>query len=136
VTQLMRKPKVSRSSPSLLETTLELSSGLVLNRLPPGGLEVTGLGVIEGVSPASPIFVGDSFRSKPSSAAVTRTAPVVSSSGGELSSSQVFPVSSSQTPASKEFGFPPSPAPDWVFRQILLLWLVFKFTPFGDASDS
>jgi len=116
VTQLMRKPKVSRSSPSLLETTLELSSGLVLNRLPPGGLEVTGLGVTEGVSPASPIFVGDSFRSKPSSAAVTRTAPVVSSSGGELSSSQVFPVSSSQTPASKEFGFPPSPAPDWVFR--------------------
>jgi hypothetical protein len=109
VARLMRKPKVSCPPPSLSETTSEVSSGLVVNRLPPGGLEVTALGATEGASPASSVFVGDSFMSEPSSAAVIGTE---SSSGGESSSSQVFLVFSSRTPASKVFIFPPSPAPD------------------------
>jgi hypothetical protein len=54
------------------------------------------------VSPASSVFVGDSFRSEPSLAAVIGTDPFISSFGGESSSSQVFPVSSSRTLASKE----------------------------------
>jgi hypothetical protein len=69
------------------------------------GLEVTLLGATKGASPASSVFVGDSFRSEPSSAAVTGTASFTSSSGGESSSSQVFPVSSSRTPASKVYAF-------------------------------
>jgi hypothetical protein len=89
VARLMRKPKVSCPPPSLPKTTTEVSSGLVLNRLPPGGLEVTALGAKEGASLASSVFVGDSSRSEPLSAAVTGTE---SSSEGELSSSQVFPV--------------------------------------------
>jgi hypothetical protein len=44
VSQLMRKPKVSHPSPSLSETTPEVSFGLVLYWLPPGGLEATVLG--------------------------------------------------------------------------------------------
>jgi hypothetical protein len=120
-------------STSLPETTSEVSSGLVLNRIPLGGLEVTTLGATEGASPASLVFVGDSFRSEPSLAAVTGTAPFMSSSGGESSSSQVFSVSSSQTPASKEFGFPPSPALDLGFLAdpAPSSAPVFKFTPLG-----
>lgn len=131
--RLMRKPKVSRPSPSLPETTPEVSSGLVLNRLPLGGLEVTALGIIEDASQTSSVFVGDSFRSKPSSAAITGTAPFMSSFGGESSSSQVFPVSSSRTPASKEFGFPPSQTPDLGFSadHAPSSKPVFKFTPLG-----
>jgi hypothetical protein len=71
----MQKPKVSCPSPSLPETTPEVSSGLVLNWLPPGGLVVTALGATEGVSPTLSVFVGDYFRSEPSLAAVTGTAP-------------------------------------------------------------
>jgi len=84
VARLMRKPKVSCPPPSLSKTTPEVSSRMVLNRLPPGGLEVIALGATEGVSAASSVFVEDSFRSEPSSAAVTGTE---SSSGGESSSS-------------------------------------------------
>jgi hypothetical protein len=126
VARLMQKLKVSCPPPSLLETTTKVSSGLVLNRLPPGGLEVTALGAKEGASPASLIFVGDSSRS----AAVTGTE---SSSGGELSSSQVFLVFSSQTPASNLFGFPPSSAPDLGFPvdPAPSSAPVFKFTPLG-----
>jgi hypothetical protein len=57
----MRKLKVSCLPPFLPELTPEVSSGLVLNRLPPGGLEVTALGATEGASPASSVFVGDFF---------------------------------------------------------------------------
>jgi hypothetical protein len=65
--------------------------------------------------------------------AVTGTAPFMSSSRGESSSSQVFPVSSSRTPASKEFDFPPSPAPDLGFPvdPAPPSTPVFKFTPLG-----
>jgi hypothetical protein len=60
-------------------------------------------------------------------AAVTGTE---SSSGGELSSSHVFPMFSSRTPASKIFGFPPSPALDLGFPANLApSGPVFKFTP-------
>jgi hypothetical protein len=132
VSQLMRKPKVSHPSPSLSETTPEVSFGLVLYWLPPGGLEATVLGATKGASPASSGFVGDSFRSEPSLAAVTGTAPFMSSFGGELSSSQVFSVSSGRTPASKEFGFPPSPASDPGFSADLAPSTpVFNFTPLG-----
>jgi hypothetical protein len=117
--------KTSDPPPFSPETTTEVSSGLVLNRLPPGGLEVTALGVKEGASPASSVFVGDFSRSKPSSAAVTGTE---SSSGGESSSSQVFPAVSSRTPAFNLFGFPPSPAPDLGFPADPAS---FKFTPLG-----
>jgi hypothetical protein len=56
---------------------------LVLNRLPPGGLEVIALGAKEGASPASSVFVGGS-RSEPSSAAVTGTVTGMESCfGGE-----------------------------------------------------
>jgi hypothetical protein len=128
----MQKPKVSRPSPSLPKTTPEVSSGLVLNWLFPGGLEVTALGAIEGASPASSVFVGDSFRSEPSLAAVTGTTLFMSSSGGESSSSQVFPVSSSWTPASKAFGFPLLVAPDLGFSANPAPSAhVFKFTPLG-----
>jgi hypothetical protein len=131
--RLMRKPKVSCLPPSLLETTPEVSFGLVLNRLPPGGLEVTTLGATEGASPTSLVFGGDSFRSEPSSATVTGTDPFLSSSGGESSSSQMFLVYSSQTPASKVFGFPLSLAPDLGFLADPAppSAPVFKFTPLG-----
>jgi hypothetical protein len=88
------------------------------------------LGATDGVSPASSVFVGDSFRSEPSSAAVTGTE---SSSGGVSSSSQVFSVFSSGTPASKVFGFPPSLAPDLGFPADPAPSSppVFKFTPLG-----
>jgi hypothetical protein len=108
---------------------MEVSSELVLNRLPPGGLEVTVLGAKEGASPASSAFVGDFSKSEPSSAAVTGTVTgTKSSSGGESSSSQVFPAVSSQTPASNLFGFPPSPELDLGFPAGSAS---FKFTPLG-----
>jgi hypothetical protein len=125
VARLKRKPKVSYLPPSSPVTTTEVSSGLVLNWLPHGGLEVTALGAKEGASPASSAFVGDSSRSEPSSAADTGTK---SSSGGESSSSQVFPAVSSRTPASNLFGFPPSP--DLAFPTDLAPFS-FKLTPLG-----
>jgi hypothetical protein len=88
------------------------------------------LGATEDGSPASSVFVGDSFRLEPSLVAVIGTDPFLSSSGGESSSSQVFPVYSSRTPASKVFGFPPSPASDLGFSaDPIPSALVFKFTP-------
>jgi hypothetical protein len=130
VARLMGKYKVSCPPPSLLETTPEVSSRLVLNRLPPGGLEVTSLGATEGVNPASSTFVGHSFRSEPSSAAVTG---MESFPKGESSRSQVFPVFSSRTPASKAFSFPSLPTPDLGFPAdpAPSSGPVFKFTPFG-----
>jgi hypothetical protein len=113
---------------------MEVSSGLALNRFPPGGLEVIALGAKEGASPASSVFVGDSSRSEPSSAVDTRTITgTESSSWGESSSSQVFPVFSSRTPASNLFGFPPSSAPDLGFPgdPTTDSASVFKFTPLG-----
>jgi hypothetical protein len=87
------------------------------------------LGAIEGASLASSVFVGDFFESEPSSAAGTGTE---SSFGGVLSSSQVFPVFSSRTPASKVFGFPPWPAQDLGFpADPAPSTPVFKFTPLG-----
>jgi hypothetical protein len=98
--------------------------------LPLGGLEVIALGATEGASPASSVFVGDSFKLEPSSEAVTGTALFMSYSGSESSSSQVFPMSSNWTPAFKEFGFPPSPAPDLGFSADPAPSApVFKFTP-------
>jgi hypothetical protein len=76
-----RKPIVSCPPPSSPEMSTEVSSGLVLNWLPPGGLEVTALGAKEGVSPASSNFVGVSSRPEPSLAADTGTI-----SGTEVSS--------------------------------------------------
>jgi hypothetical protein len=68
-----------------------VSSGLIMNRLPPGGLEVTSLGAKEGASLASSAFVGVSSRSEPLSAADTETVSGMEvSSGGESSRSQVF----------------------------------------------
>jgi hypothetical protein len=88
VAQLKRKPKVSCLLPSSSVTITEVSSGLVLNRLPHGGLEVTALGAKEGASPASSVFVGDSSRSEHSSAVDTGIVTgMESSSGGESSSS-------------------------------------------------
>jgi hypothetical protein len=115
-----RKPIVSCSPPSSPETSTEVSSRFVLNRLPPGGLEVTALGAKEGASPASSAFVGIS-RPEPSSAADTGTVSGTEvSSGGESSRSQVFPAVSSRTPASNMFGFPLLRHQIWVFRRILL----------------
>jgi hypothetical protein len=129
VARLKRNPKVSCPLPFSPETSTEVSSGLVLNRLPLGGLEVTALGAKEGASPASSAFVGDFSRSEPSSTAVTGTVTgTESSSGGDSSSSQVFPAVSSRTPASNLFGFPPSPAPDLGFPAGPAS---FKFTPLG-----
>jgi hypothetical protein len=130
VAQLMRKPKVSCPLPSSSETTMEVSSGLVLNRLPLGVLEVIALGAKAGVSPASSVFVGGSSRSEPSSTAVTG---MESSSGGESSCPQVVLVFSSRTLASNLFGFPPSPASDLGFTGDLAPYSasVFKFTPLG-----
>lgn len=55
-----------------------------------------------------------------------------SSFGGVSSSSQVFSMFSSRTPASKVFGFPPSLTPDLGFRvNHAPSTLVFKFTPLG-----
>jgi hypothetical protein len=67
VARLKRKPKVSCLSPTSSETTTEVSSGLVLNRLPPGGLEDTTLGAKEGARPGSTGFVWVSPRPEPSS---------------------------------------------------------------------
>jgi hypothetical protein len=130
VAQLMQKPKVSCPPPSSPETTTEVSSGLVLNRLPLGDLEATALEAKAGASLASSVFVGGSSRSEPSSAAVTGTE---FSSGGESSSPQVVPVFSSRTPASNLFGFPPSLAPDLGFTADPAPYSasVFKFTPLG-----
>jgi hypothetical protein len=132
VARLMRKPKVSCLPPSLPETTTEVSYGLVMNWLPPGGLEVTALGAKEGASPASSVFVGGSSRSEPSSEIVTGTVTgTESSSGGESSSPHVVPVFSSRTPAFNLFGFPPSPAPDMGFPANPAPYSasIFKFTP-------
>jgi len=116
-----QKPIVSCPPPSSPETSTEVSFGLVLNRLPPGGLEVTALGAKEGASPASSAFVGVSSRPEPSSAADTGTVSGTEvSSGGESSRSQVFPAVSSRTPASNMFGFPLLRHQIWVFRRILL----------------
>lgn len=62
VARLMQKTKVSCPPPSLPKTTPEASSGLILNRLPLGSLEVTALGATEGTSPASSVFIRGSFR--------------------------------------------------------------------------
>jgi hypothetical protein len=122
VARLMWKPKVSCPPPSLLETTPEVFSGLVLNWLPPGGLEVTALGATEGASLASSVFVGDSFRSKPLSAAVTGTE---SSFGGGSSSSQVFPVCFLAGLQPIKYSVSPLQRHRiWVFPRILLLWLL------------
>jgi len=111
--------------------TTEVSFGLVLNRLPPGGLEVTALGAKEGASPASSDFVGVSSRPEPSSAADSGTVSgTESSSRGESSKSQVFPAVSSQTPASNLFSFPPSLAPDLGFPADPASFS-FKFSPLG-----
>jgi hypothetical protein len=89
------------------------------------------LGAKEGASPASSAFVGDSSRSEHSSAADTGTVTgTESSSGGESSSSQVFPAVSSQTSASNLFGFPPPPTPDLTFPTDPAPFS-FKFTPLG-----
>jgi hypothetical protein len=126
-----RKLIVSCPPPSSPEKSTEVSSRLVLNRLPPGGLEVTALGAKEGASLASSAFVGVSSRSEPSSAANTGTVSGTEvSSGGESSKSQVFPAVSSRTPASNLFGFPPSPAPDLGFPADSA-FVSFKFTPLG-----
>jgi len=120
----MPKAKVSRPSSSPPETTLKVSSGLILVRPPPGGLKVAASVATEGTGPAISVFVGGSIRSEPSSLAVTGTTSFMPSTGGE--SSNVHTVLSSQTPASKEssegmgmvslgsFGFyhPPLPAPE------------------------
>jgi hypothetical protein len=125
VARLKRKPKVSCLPPSSPVTTSEVSSGLVLNRLPHGGLEVTMLGAKEGASPASSAFVGDSTRSEPSSAADTGTVSgTESSSGGESSSSQVFPAVSSRTQPLICSVSPLLRHRIWLFRRFLLLFLL------------
>jgi hypothetical protein len=134
VARLMRKPKVSYPPPSSPETTTEVSSGLVLNRLPPGVSEVTTLGAKEGASPTSSVFVGGSSRSEPSLAAVIGTVTgTESSSGGESSSPQVVPVFSSRTLASNLFGFPLSPASNLGCTTDPAPYSasVVKFTPLG-----
>jgi len=69
---------------------------------------------------------------EPSPEAVAGTDPFMSSFEGELSSSQMFLVYSSRTPASKEFGFPPSLTLDLGFSvDPAPLAPVFKFTPLG-----
>lgn len=129
VARLKRKPNVSCLPPTSPETTTEVSSGLVLNRIPPGGLEDTALGAKKGASPGSTGFVGVSPRPEPSSVADTGSiSGTESPSGGESSRSQVFLAVSSRTPASNLFGFPPSPAPDLGFPAVTAS---FKFTPLG-----
>jgi hypothetical protein len=122
VGRLMTKAKVSRLSSSPTETTSKVSSGLILARPPPGGLEVAASVAAEGAGPAISVSVGGSIRPKPSSLAVTGTTSFMPSTGGE--SSNVLTVLSSQTPASKEssegmgmlssgyvgFYYPPLPA--------------------------
>jgi hypothetical protein len=68
------KPKAACPSRSLLETTLEWSSGMFLVRSPPGGLVGDALVTTEGMG-----------------------------------------LASSAPPASKKFGFPPSPALELTF---------------------
>jgi hypothetical protein len=123
VARLMPKAKVSCPSRSPPEMTSKVSSGLILVRPPPRGLEVAASVATEGVGPAISISVGGSIRSEPSSSAVTGTTSFMPSTWGE--SSNVHTVLSGQTPASKEssegmgmvssgsFGFchPPLPAP-------------------------
>jgi hypothetical protein len=77
-------------------------------------LEVDTLVGTEGVGPAAIVPVGCSLRPEPSLSSGTGTASCLSSSGGGYSSLQVFQVLSSRLLASKEFGFPPSPAPDLI----------------------
>jgi hypothetical protein len=98
--RLMSKAKVFRPSSSPPETTSKVSSGLILVRPPPGGLEVAASLATEGVGPAISVSVGGSIRSEPSSSAVTGTTSFMPSIGGE--SSNVHMVLSSQTLASKE----------------------------------
>jgi hypothetical protein len=133
VTRIKRKPKVSCPPPTSPETTTEMSSGLVLNRILPGGLEVSALGDKVGVSPASSADVGIYPRPESSSETVTGTdSGTESFSGGESSRSQVpSAVScSSVNPASNRFGFPPSPAPDLGFPGGPAS-TSFKLTPLG-----
>jgi hypothetical protein len=77
-------------------------------------LEVDTLVATEGVGPAAIVLVGCSLRPEPSLSSGTGTASCLSSSGGGYSSLQVFQVLSSRLLASKEFGFPPSLAPDLI----------------------
>jgi hypothetical protein len=139
VARLMPKAKVSRPSSSPSETTSKVSSGLILVRSPPRGLEVAASVATEGAGPAISVFVGGSIRSEPSSSAVTGTTSFMPPTGGEWSN--VHTVLSSQTPASKEssegmgmvssgsFGFchPPPPAPE-------LLLLVAPAASLGSVS--
>jgi hypothetical protein len=120
----MPRSKVSRPSSSPPEMTSKVSSGLILVRPPPRGLEVVASVATEGAGPAISISVGGSIRSEPSSSAVTGTTSFMPSTGGE--SSNVHTMLSSQTPASKEssegmgmvssgslgFCHPPLPAPE------------------------
>jgi len=124
VARLMPKAKVSRPSSSPPETMSKVSSGLILVRSPPGGLEVAASVATEGAGPAISVSVGGSIRSEPSLSAVTGTMSFMPPTGGEWSN--VHTVLSSQMPASKEssegmgmvssgsFGFchPPLPAPE------------------------
>jgi hypothetical protein len=137
VARLMPKAKVSHPSSSPSKKSSKVSSGLILVRPPPGGLEAAASVATEGAGPVISVSIGGSIRSEPSSSAVTRTMSFMPSTGGE--SSNVHTVLSSQTPASKEssegmgmvssgsFGFchPPLPAPELllpVARQ--LLWVL------------
>jgi hypothetical protein len=129
VARLKRKPNISCPPPTSPKTTTEVSSGLVLNRIPTGGLEDTALGAKKGASPGSTGFVGVSPRPEPSSVADTGSiSGTESPSKGESSRSQVFPAVYGRTPASNLFGFPPSPAPDLGFPAVTAS---FKFSPLG-----
>jgi hypothetical protein len=141
VARLMPKAKVSHPSSSPSKKSSKVSSGLILVRPPPGGLEVAASVATKGAGPAISISIGGSIRSEPSSSTVTRTTSFMPSTGGE--SSNVHTVLSSQTPASKEssegmgmgmvssgsFGFchPPLSAPE-------LLLLVAPAASLGSVS--
>jgi len=130
VARFMRKPNVSGPPPTSPVTTTEVSSGLVLNRIPNGGSEDTALGAKKGASPGSTGFVGVSPRPEPPSVADDGfISGTESPSGGESSRSQVIPAVSSWNPASHLFGFPPSPAPDLGFPAATTV--SFNFTPLG-----
>lgn len=71
VARLVPKSKVSRLLSTPPETTLKVSSRLILVRPPPGGLEVASSVATEGTGLAISVSVGGSIRSEPSSSAVT-----------------------------------------------------------------
>jgi hypothetical protein len=85
VGRLMSKAKVFRPSSSPPKTTSKVSSGLILVRPPPGGLEVAASVATEGAGPAISVSVGGSIRSEPSLSAVTGTTSFMPSTGGESS---------------------------------------------------